>query len=405
LLQATSGQNDLVVIFFLLAALTFGLRGLRDRSSGDLVVASVALGLAIGTKGTALLALPSLGLIFVAAIWRYRTSMLVVRSASLTAIGSIAIWGSFNYVLNLADGRGVFGGVDAYVRDNSVSGGVVKDVARVSWWSFVDTQEIAPGWVVSVFRPAGNRILHALYGNQRCCGNLEPVNGYVYDETAGFGFVGLLVFWPVLLLALLGPRSPPFQRLIAVAALAYLLLVATVPGGFQEWIPRLLMPGVAIGAPLLAKAANRPSIRVAVVALALVGMYPSLFRNETKRLVPPRGKPSSLALDRIAQMTYKNYPDLGPALRRLQRMLPATAPLGYVGSADTWDYPLFGEHRERRLVRLQEHVVTQSLMRHDHLAGVFFAYVTPPPDLVAVQLYAGYYLALPRRQAIQHQPQ
>ena len=184
LLQATSAQNDLVVTFFLLAALTFGLRGLRDRSSGDLVVASVALGLAIGTKVTALLALPSLGLIFIAAIFRYRTSGLVVRSASLMAIGSIAIWGSFNYVLNLADGRGVFGGADASVRDNSASGGVVKDVARLSWWSFVDSQEIAPGWVVSIFRPAGNRIFSALYGNQRCCPNLLAEEKRLRNETA-----------------------------------------------------------------------------------------------------------------------------------------------------------------------------------------------------------------------------
>jgi hypothetical protein len=399
LLQAASAQNDLVVTFFLLAALTFGLRGLRDRSSGDLVVASVALGLAIGTKGTALLALPSLGLIFLAAIWRYRPSVSVVRFASLTAIASIAIWGSFNYILNLEDGRGVFGGVDAHVRATAVSDGVVKDVVRVSWMSFVDTQDIAPGWVESIFRPTGNRILHALYGNNKCCPGLGPVNGYVYDETAGFGFVGLLVFWPVLLLALLGPRSPPFHRLIATAALVYLLLVATVPGGFNDWIARLLIPFVAIGAPLLAKAASRSSIRVAIVALALVGLEPSLFANETKRLLPSGGMPSFLGLDRISQMTYNNYePDLGRALRRLQRILPATAPLGYVGSADTWDYPLFGEHRERRLVRLQQHVVTQSQMRQDHLAGVFFAYVSPPPNLGAVQLAPGYYLALLRPQ-------
>jgi hypothetical protein len=137
---------------------------------------------------------------------------------------------------------------------------------------------------------------------------------------------------------------------------------------------------------------------VAIVALALVGLEPSLFANETKRLVPSGGMPSFLGLDRISQMTYNNNPDLGPALRRLQRMLPATAPLGYIGSGDTWDYPLFGEHRERRLVRLQQHVVTQSQMRQDHVAGVFFAYVSPPPNLGAVQLAPGYYLALLRPQ-------
>jgi hypothetical protein len=175
------------------------------------------------------------------------------------------------------------------------------------------------------------------------------------------------------------------------------VLVATVPGGFQEWIPRLLMPCVAIGAPLLAKVASWPRlIRVVIVALALVGLYPTLFRNETKRLLPSGGMPSFLGLDRIAQMTYNNYPDLGPALRRLDRMLPDTAPLGYVGSADSWDYPLFGEHRQRRLVRLPQNGVTESQMRRDHLAGVFFAYVTPPPNLGAVQLYPGYYLALRR---------
>ena len=53
LMQSSSTQNDLIEAFFVVATAFFAVRGLRDRARGDMVVAALALGLAVGTKGTA----------------------------------------------------------------------------------------------------------------------------------------------------------------------------------------------------------------------------------------------------------------------------------------------------------------------------------------------------------------
>ena len=68
LMEATTTQNDLVVAFFVGATALFGVRGIRDRDTGDLVIAGAALGLAVGTKGTALMAGPALAIILGAAV-------------------------------------------------------------------------------------------------------------------------------------------------------------------------------------------------------------------------------------------------------------------------------------------------------------------------------------------------
>ena len=72
ILQAATTQNDLIVSFFLVAALVFGLRGLRRRSMAELVIFALAMGVAVGAKGTALFALPWIALVMAVAIWRAR---------------------------------------------------------------------------------------------------------------------------------------------------------------------------------------------------------------------------------------------------------------------------------------------------------------------------------------------
>ena len=80
LLQSSTTQNDLIMAFFLGAGTLFGARGIRDSDVGDLVIAGAALGLAVGSKGTALAAGPSIALLLGAAIRAYRPPGRVIAS-------------------------------------------------------------------------------------------------------------------------------------------------------------------------------------------------------------------------------------------------------------------------------------------------------------------------------------
>src|SRR3954469_3034006 len=110
LMEATTTQNDLVVAFFVGATALFGVRGIRDRDTGDLVIAGAALGLAVGTKGTALMAGPALAIILGAAAWRFRPSRHTVITALTLAVAGVLAFGTYNYVLNLEHTSTLFGG-------------------------------------------------------------------------------------------------------------------------------------------------------------------------------------------------------------------------------------------------------------------------------------------------------
>src|SRR5439155_25524951 len=110
LLEATTTQNDLLVAFFVGATAFFGVRGIRDVNTGDLVIAAMALGLAVGAKGTALIAGPALGIILGAAIWHYRPARPTLITASALATVGILAFGTYNYVLNLQHTSTLFGG-------------------------------------------------------------------------------------------------------------------------------------------------------------------------------------------------------------------------------------------------------------------------------------------------------
>jgi hypothetical protein len=159
------------------------------------------------------------------------------------------------------------------------------------------------------------------------------------------------VLVPLALVTLVAPRVGLRRRAVALAVPLY---VGTV-GVLVAWTPftgRILLMGIALGAPLLAWLALRPWAAGAVSVIALLGLGPAVLTNPFKTIVPEPGRPTIWGLDRIAQQTLPR-PELDPVLRAVARRLPPHAPLVWVGGEDTWDYPFFGPHLERHVTRLR----------------------------------------------------
>ena len=117
IIQSTEARNDLVVAAFLTIATVFVLRPGRTR----LLVAAIAIGLAIGTKFTAVLCLPALVLIAVVACPRRWPAILTAGGAGL-AIGSS--W----YIVNLVETGDLDGGIG-----ESAGQRAVLHAASVAW--------------------------------------------------------------------------------------------------------------------------------------------------------------------------------------------------------------------------------------------------------------------------------
>ena len=384
-LQASTTQNDLIVCFFLVAALLFAVRGLRDRHTGELAVGAVALGVAVGTKGTALLALPSVAIVLVAALVACRPPARIVARAAALGVIAVAALGAFNYVLNQDSFGTAFGPIRDTVERTSA---VPANSLRLAW-TFVDSPGLSAPWLNNALaRPA-----NGLFGDQ----STDNFRGFTLDSSvnedgSAYGLVGLFIVLPLFLIALVGPRSPPARRVLAAAALAFLVVFA-VTNEYNPWVGRVMMPAIAIGAPLLAALWSRPVLGAAAVALALAGALPSLLANELKPLLVPIGHETILERDRFEQQSLAR-PEIVAVIRGLSAASDPDAPIGLVRGYDSWDYVFFGRQLRRRVIPLAHTQASHGTMRRLGLRGIAFANVPRPPrGLPARPLAKGYWFA------------
>jgi hypothetical protein len=384
-MQATSTQNDLMAGLFIAATLVFGARGLRDRHHGELAVAALALGLAVGAKGTSLFALPAIALVLAVAVFAFRPPLrLVAWAAGLGLAGLIAL-GAFNYALNLDTYGDPLGGLD------TTSGGRVSTVQgnllRVGW-SFADTPGIDARWLsLAVDRPA-----QFVFGEQdsRWFTWYGPDTS-IQEDTIGYGLVCFLLLPILLAVALFHPRSRPGWRVLAAAALLY-LLVLSIYKEHDPWIARLAMPMVILAAPLFALLYARGWLRTLAVALAVASAAPALLTNPQKPLLVADGERTAFDYTDVERQTFIR-PELRQVLAALNASIEPGEPLGLVRDADSWDYVFFGTDPERRVVPLQAEEATPERMRSEGLAGVVYANVEPPAG-PSLELAPGYWLVL-----------
>jgi hypothetical protein len=320
------------------------------------------------------------------AAWRYAAPARLLARGAAAALAAVVLLGSLNYVQTEQTFGDPFGPLSTLTERQSS----LDDNAIRAGWSFADSSGVAMPWLDwRVERTAdailGDRTTRQFSG--------YSIDARVHEDTSAFGLIGIAAL-AVFAFALLAPRSRWDRRLIAAAAFAYLGLLVVL-NEQNPWFARLMMPGMAIGAPLLALLHQRGWMRATAIVLALLTLVPCLLTNPLKPIRADPSQPSAFSLDRQAQQALAR-PDVAPALSKLDERLARDAPLGFVGDEDSWDYPFFGDGLERRLVRLEPDRATPETMRRLGLAGIVVANVAPPPRLQAEPLADDYWLAVRR---------
>src|SRR5437763_151433 len=158
ILQSVTTQTDLVTAFFVSAAAVFAVRGIRDRSLSDLIVAALAGALAVGTKGTALLVAPALLLLGLAAWRAYRPPRRLIAAGAGLTVAAIALLGSYNYVLNVVDRHDLLGGVENEV-GVPPAGADRAQIAVQDLWTFADAPGVNAAWIENIVQRPARRLL------------------------------------------------------------------------------------------------------------------------------------------------------------------------------------------------------------------------------------------------------
>ena len=369
-LEASSTINDLVSAFFVCAAALFLTRAIAKVSTGDAIVGALALGLAIGTKGTVLFALPGLALLGAFGLWQWRPPGRFIAAGSALLVLATLILGAPNYVETTLDTGNPIGEQGSVKhRKEPLPQSAIKTM-----WGFVDL----PG--KNAFPPLANLLARgerAVWGSDTQ--GVSPgvdVNEYF----TGFGPIGLLLVLPLLAVTVARRGVPADRRLLAAAALSYIAIFLILVAA-QPFDMRLMIIPVALGAPLLAYAAEIVWLRRLAVLVAAVFLVPVLFTNQVK---PLRPGDFSLAKDLAAQRANSNL-GYGEMLRNTEQAIADDQRVGFVGTDLEWDYPLFGPHFDRYVVRLPELTSRSDVaaaVRQNDLDAIVWG-IEPPPAVRA----------------------
>jgi hypothetical protein len=332
--QASSTFVDVPAAMFVGAFALFLIRSIRDRDTGDLTVAALALGVALGIKGTSFLALPGIAILAGAALYAYRPPRrFVLRSLAALAIGTVAL-GSSKYIENMAE-VGSFQG-DA-VADVTRTEPIPESLGR-TLWTFVDAPGFTGTPVQDLLEPGSEYFFDD---------GTDPGPTYVSEDLVSFGLIGWLVLVPLVLYLVFARSQPVPLRLLALAAILYVVGHAVVVETFH-WAPHTLVTGVLLAAPLLAWAAQFGWLRIAMALSAVLLLAPVLFENSKK----PLASTWTPGLSRAEQQGFQG--EYGDNLARADRLLAPDARIAYVGPRfATWDYPFFGPHFDRYVKRVE----------------------------------------------------
>jgi hypothetical protein len=312
-LQASTTQNDLITASLVLACVAFAASGERH----SLVLAATALGLAVGTKLTALFALPAVAVVLAAAVPRRSCGRLALLSCA-----GIAAFGSYGYVLNALHAGSLLG----------------PSSATASWrpGSWLDP----PRTVIGV---AVGTIL-----------DLRGGRGWAANEDFSFfGPLGALLVVPIVVRTLRRRRTGKASSLEGALALSLPLFVVVLAFGYRynDWIGRFMLVPGALVAPLAAAVYRHRRYTAALVGVAVVGLFSTIAFNHVK----PSGvlTASSIWTASRAEAAAEQRPAMEPVLQTIERCVPPQAEVGYALGEDDWDYPLYGPRFQRSLVRLR----------------------------------------------------
>lgn len=352
-LEAVTAQNDLVVASFVVAAAFFILRG--DRT--EVAPAGLAIGLAIGTKLTALLALPILALLAIAVVPRRR----LLRLGAAAVIGLVLV-GAWSYVDNLTHTGHLLGEVpeDAvFVPTVSVLG-TIATVARV-YDRFIEFPGLPLSSVAAEHVADAGRFVFTSLGipaeapgsTFRDSFSFWPNTGVDEDSTY-FGVLGALLVVPLSLgftVAALRRRSAPL--LVLGLALPLFATALALANSFNPWLGRFMVVPVVLTMPLAAWLYERRMVVVAA-AYAVIGAV-GLGYTQAYSLSKPTGLVAGTrpvwTLSRVEAETLW-APAMAPVIRAVDRDVPASAVVGTVLGPATMTYPLYGATLTRSLVAL-----------------------------------------------------
>jgi hypothetical protein len=350
-LESMTTQNDLVVAAYVVAAAYF----VTTNRTAELALFGITLGLALGTKPTAFVAIPFLALLALVSLPR----RLLVTAAAAALLG-FAMLGSYGYVRNTgATGHPTgarVGQPGANIAPHVTARGTVSTVMR-DLYHFIDLSGLDVSYrkllpITGAARRAF-RILHIPTNPPESTGYpfAFTINQRANEDLSFFGPLGFLLILPltfVFAVRWASRRTDAVRGAYALALPIYLLGVALASkyGAQARWF----LTGVLLTLPLAAAIYSRRALAAAAATIGAVFMALALVHDDTKP-TGLRGTTPIWKLSRPIAQAAQAPAEYEVLIDRMAR-IPSDATVGVVGDEHDPDYVLYGPKLGRTLVWL-----------------------------------------------------
>jgi hypothetical protein len=381
LMEAATAQNDLAVGLFTGISL-YALLGYRDGGRfRDLALSAAAFAMALGTKITALFAIPGLLLVVAVSAAGNGGSRLSGRRAT----GGVAVLALSLALFTLPSGyldnlrryghplgpAGVVGNPSQQLSPVAFGRVGVVNLLRYGV-QFLSLDGFPPFGAVEradrALRAGPRAALDRLGIDLTAADGVRGVFSFEYDTTtlpdatrSHWGILGFALVWPAVVWAAFRGGSP-MVRALAGGALAYFVVQSLVTY-YDPFHGRYFITAAFFALPVTAAVLQRVGsgplrawAAIVLTAGCLSALGAVFFRNGTdvipRRLFTGERKPSVFSLDRAGQMS-REMPDLYTLITTVERVVPEKATI--IQDYELANLLFFGEKLTRRIIPLREY--------------------------------------------------
>lgn len=376
LLESTTVQPHLCGAALVLCAFYFLFLGYTNKNKGSLLLSGLAFGMALGVHGIFIFMIPGFGLtiIFLGIVNKnFRKTLFRVEFLSL--IISFLLLSSFTYIQNTIYTQTPFG---SYEKGNKWSPENSNSINQAeSYWlpqnllkySFFNINKYIfasydlTGIQDSISEPLyklREKIFIPIFSLFKIPMHQGEFNINVHvpavsENWAWFGMVGFVLFYPLIIIESIKAikYKDPFRTILIFNIFLYTFIWAGIlarEDGWHMYSSRYFIPCGLLFAPLIASVYQKrfcnKIFSLLLIISSLLIAYNTTNNNYAK---PLYNNGSVFKWTRLEQMYVVSWDQLH-VIQAVEEQVPSDATLGLLFTANTIEYPFFGQYFKRTLV-------------------------------------------------------
>ena len=351
ILQSSTTQNDLVVTFFLFSWFLLFIYGAKRQKIVPLIFSGLALGLAVGTKGTVFYAAPAFIVVVAVLVTHYRIRFKQLLVWVGACIIGVLLLGSYNYLLNY-----------------STFGNILSDpshMERIRNGSFLSSLCL---YLYQMIDPAG---LPQVIAEPLMAFKISTVREFadvpshiipgitalgIHEDCNWFGPVGFISIIVAVFQAVKSGRKEPLKWCLLFVVVGFTLSLAYLQA-WSPWKGRYFILPMAFIAPLMASVypsnRNERSKKIITYALILLTAWISLYVILFNQRKPIHNFKQVVNMSSVEKrVVLGGFPRFMPAALLQYALIDDGSRVGLAFLGDAWTYLYFGDNINRIIIQI-----------------------------------------------------